>query len=143
MLGYDQPMRRGPATVTLHSAGHMLGSAQLHFEHDGTSVLYTGDIKLRQPGGLPDTFVPKADILVLESTYGRPHFRFCDPDSTLEAIARWCRLALDSRVTPVLLCHALGKTEELMLALAPDGFAFAQGQRCVPRPRDCAGRRRP
>jgi DNA ligase-1 len=131
MLGYDEPMRRGRASVTLHSAGHMLGSAQLHIEHDGTSLLYTGDIKLRQPGGRR-THIPSANVLVMESTYGRPHFRFGDPDSTIEAIARWCRLALDSRVTPVLLCHALGKTEEVMLALAPYGFTFALEKRCVP-----------
>ncbi|TME18131.1 MAG: hypothetical protein E6I67_12130, partial [Chloroflexi bacterium] len=143
MLGFGEPMRRGDGRVTLYPAGHMLGSAQLHFEHDGTSVLYTGDIKLRQPGGVPPTFVPKADILILESTYGRPHFRFGDPDSTVEAIARWCRLALDSRVTPVLLCHALGKTEEMMLALAPYGFEFALEKRCVPCARDYAAAGRP
>jgi DNA ligase-1 len=110
----------------------MLGSAQLRFEHEGTSLLYTGDIKLRQPGGHAPTPVPRAHVLVMESTYGRPHFRFGDPDSTVESIARWCRLALDSRVTPVLLCHALGKTEEVMLALAPYGFEFALESRCVP-----------
>lgn len=132
MLGYDEPLRRGPATLTLQPAGHMLGSAQLRFEHDdGTTLLYTGDVKLRLVGGR-QTPVPKADVLVMESTYGRPHFRFGDPDSTVEAIARWCRRALDSRVTPVLLCHALGKTEEVMLALAPYGFAFALESRCVP-----------
>ena len=76
--------------------------------------------------------MPKANVLVMESTYGRPHFRFGDPDSTVESIARWCRRALDSRVTPVLLCHALGKTEEVMLALAPYGFSFALEKRCVP-----------
>ena len=132
MLGYREPLRRGPATVTLYSAGHMLGSAQLHFEHAGASVLYTGDLKLRQAGGAPPTFIPKADVLIVESTYGRPHFRFGDPDSTVEAIARWCRFALDSRVTPVLLCHALGKTEEIMLALSGYGFQFALEKRCVP-----------
>ena len=136
MLGYNEPMRRGPATVTLHPAGHMLGSAQLFLEHDGTSLLYTGDIKLRQPGGIPPTHVPKADVLILESTYGRPHFRFGDPDSTVESIARWCRRALDSRVTPVLLCHALGKTEEVMLALSPYGFTFALEKRCAPCARE-------
>jgi hypothetical protein len=36
MLGYDEPMRRGPATVTLHPAGPMLGPA-LRFEHEGTT----------------------------------------------------------------------------------------------------------
>jgi len=138
MLGYREPMRRGQATVTLLPAGHMLGSAQLLFEHDSTTLLYTGDIKLRQPGGAPPTFIPKADVLIVETTYGRPHFRFGDPDSTIEAIAMWCRRALDSRVTPVLLCHALGKTEEVMLALAPYGFSFALEKRCAPCAREYA-----
>ena len=131
MLGFGETLRRGEGSVTLHSAGHMLGSAQLHFEDDGWSVLYTGDIKLRQPGRI-ETFIPRADVLILETTYGRPHFRFGDPDQTLELIARWCRLALDANVTPVLLCHALGKTEEVMLLLARYGFRFALEKRCVP-----------
>jgi len=132
MLGYDEPMRRDGATVTLVPAGHMLGSAQLLLEHDGVRLLYTGDVKLRQPRALPATPVPRADVLIVETTYGRPHFRFGDPDETIESIARWCRFALDSNVTPVLLCHALGKTEEVMLALAQYGFAFALEKRCVP-----------
>jgi Cft2 family RNA processing exonuclease len=132
MLGYDEPMRRGRATVTLLPAGHMLGSAQLLFEHEGIRLLYTGDLKLRQAGGLAPTPIPRVDVLVVESTYGRPHFRFGDPDMTVEAIARWCRMALDSNVSPVLLCHALGKTEEVMLALARYGFTFALEKRCVP-----------
>ncbi len=129
MLGYGEPMRRGQATVSLLPAGHMLGSAQLLIEHDGTSLLYTGDVKLRQTGGRV-TPVPKAQVLVMESTYGRPHFRFGDPDTTVESIARWCRMALDSRVTPVLLCHALGKTEEVMLALAPYGYTEVRAGPC-------------
>lgn len=139
MLGYSERLRRGGATVTLFPAGHMLGSAQLLFESGGTALLYTGDIKLRQAGGAPPTHVPKADVLILETTYGRPHFRFGDPDETVEHIARWCRRALDSRVTPVLLCHALGKTQEVMLALEPYGFAFALEKRCVPCAKDYAG----
>jgi DNA ligase-1 len=138
MLGYAETLRRGNATVTLLPAGHMLGSAQLLFECDGIRLLYTGDIKLRQPGGGPPTQVPRADVLIVETTYGRPHFRFGDPDQTVESIARWCRLALDSRVTPVLLCHALGKTQEMMLALAPFGFTFALEKRCVPCAKDYA-----
>jgi len=143
MLGYREPMHRGQALVTLHPAGHMLGSAQLLFEHHGTTLLYTGDIKLRQAGGATPTFIPKANVLIVETTYGRPHFRFGDPDSTIEAIAAWCRRALDSRVTPVLLCHALGKTEEVMLALAPYGFTFALEKRCVPCAREYATAGRP
>jgi len=139
MLGYGEPLRRGAATVTLHPAGHMLGSAMLHFQHGGISVLYTGDIKLRQPSGYPPLQVPRAEVLIVETTYGRPHFRFGDPDSTVERIAMWCRRAIDSHVTPVLLCHALGKTQEVMLLLEPYGFSFALEKRCVPAARDYAG----
>jgi len=139
MLGYDEPMRRDAASVTLLPAGHMLGSAQLLLEHEGVRLLYTGDLKLRVPGTRTTTAIPRADVLIIESTYGRPHFRFGDPDTTVESIARWCRLALDSRVSPVLLCHALGKAEEVMLALAPFGFTFALEKRCVPCAQAYAG----
>jgi Cft2 family RNA processing exonuclease len=50
----------------------------------------------------------------------------------LEELALWCRRALDSGVTPVLLSHALGKTQELMVALAGYGFRFALEPRCLP-----------
>lgn len=140
MLGYHETMRRGQAAVTLYPAGHMLGSAQLLFEHHGTTLLYTGDIKLRQAGGVAPTHIPKADVLIIETTYGRPHFRFGDPDSTIEGIAMWCRRALDSRVTPVLLCHALGKTEEMMLALGPVRLHVrAREAMCSLRARVCGG----
>jgi Cft2 family RNA processing exonuclease len=127
----QEPVELGAATLTLHDAGHMLGSAQLLFEHDGRRLLYSGDLKLRRGAGR-QTPIPAADVVVLESTYGRPHFRFPDPESVLETVALWCRRALDARVTPVLLATALGKAQEVMLALARYGFRFALEERCVP-----------
>jgi Cft2 family RNA processing exonuclease len=109
----------------------MLGSAQLLFEHCGCRLLYTGDFKLRRGAGHA-TPVPACEVLVLESTYGRPHFRFPEPDSATEQVALWCQRALDGRVTPVLLAHALGKAQEVMLGLAQYGFRFALEERCVP-----------
>jgi Cft2 family RNA processing exonuclease len=131
VLELGEEVRLGAATLTLHDAGHMLGSAQLLFEHGGCRLLYTGDLKLRRGAGLA-TPVPACEVLVLESTYGRPHFRFPEPDSAAEQVAVWCRRALDARVTPVLLAHALGKAQEVMMALAPYGFRFALEERCVP-----------
>jgi Cft2 family RNA processing exonuclease len=42
-------------------------------------------------------------------------------------------------VVPVLLAHALGKSQELMLALKPFGFSFALEERCLPHARAYAG----
>ncbi len=132
LVPLGRPVNVGDATLTLHDAGHMLGSAQLVFEHAGARLLYTGDLKLRRGWMRPDTEIPPAEVLVVESTYGRPHFRFPDQETVVEAIALWCRKALDARVTPVLLAHALGKAQEVMLALAGYGFSFALEERCVP-----------
>ncbi len=127
--GTPIPVNGGSATLL--PAGHMLGSAQILFE-DGARLLYTGDLKLRLGNGRPQTEVPRADVLIIESTYGLPAFRFPEPDSMVERIALWCQRALDSRATPVLLAQAVGKSQELMLALAPYGFRFALEARCVP-----------
>ncbi len=132
LLAVGETCRVGRATVTLHDAGHMLGSAQLLFQHDGCRLLYTGDLKLRHGGGQPDTPIPEADVLVIESTYGRPHFRFPDHDGVTAQIAAWCRSAQGAGATPVLLANAVGKAQEIMLALAPHGFRFALEERCVP-----------
>ena len=132
LAAFGEPCRVGEATVTLYDAGHMLGSAQCLVEHDGCRLLYTGDLKLRHGGGQPDTRIPAADVIVIESTYGRPHFRFPDADSVTELVALWCRRALDAGASPVLLANAMGKAQELMLALAPYGFRFALEERCVP-----------
>jgi putative mRNA 3-end processing factor len=112
-LELGQPLAVGPATLTLHDAGHMVGSAQLLFAAAATPI-------------------PRADVLVIESTYGRPHFRFPDSDFVIGEIAAWCRRALDHGVTPVLLASALGKAQDLMLLLASFGFRFALEERCVP-----------
>src|SRR5262249_9989986 len=40
--------------------------------------------------------------------------------------------ALDVGATPVLLANAMGKAQEVMLALEPYGFRFALEERCVP-----------
>src|SRR5580698_6248328 len=64
-------------SVVLHPAGHIFGSAQallMHAEHG--SLLYTGDFKLRPGLSAEPCATPSADVLVMETTYGRPHYIF-------------------------------------------------------------------
>ena len=44
VVGYGEPHEVGATTVTLHDAGHMLGSAQVLVEHGGVRLLYSGDL---------------------------------------------------------------------------------------------------
>ena len=115
----------GPAftfKITLLPAGHIFGSAMSLIEADGASLLYTGDFKLRK-GLSAEACEPRhADILIMETTYGRPIYRFPPTPAVMEGITRFCREALDNEETPVLLGYSLGKSQELLCGLAEAGL---------------------
>jgi hypothetical protein len=122
---YGQPITLDRCQVTFYSAGHVLGSAQTLVETDFGRVLYTGDLKTR--GGFtsgPAEPIP-ADVLVLESTFGKPHYRFPDAAEVIAAMAAWCRSVLDAGLTPVLLGYSLGKGQEILSAIAAEGLSIA------------------
>ena len=124
-VDYGQTRELDRCRLTFYSAGHVLGSAQTLVETDFGRVLYTGDLKTR--GGFtsaPAEAVP-ADVLVLESTFGKPHYRFPDTDEVIDAVVLWCREVIDQRATPVLLGYSLGKGQEILAALAAEGFSIA------------------
>jgi Cft2 family RNA processing exonuclease len=110
-------------TATLHSAGHILGSSQIllaHEEHG--SLLYTGDFKLRPGLAAEPCATPRADVLVMETTFGLPRYVFPPEEETIARIIAFCHQAVADGATPVLLCYSLGKSQEVLRALAPAGL---------------------
>ena len=122
---YGQPIALERCAVTLYPAGHVLGSAQTLVETDFGRVLYTGDLKTRAGfTNAPAQPVP-AEVLVLESTFGKPHYRFPEAGEVIAAMISWCRCVLDGGATPVLLGYSLGKGQEILSALAAEGLCIA------------------
>jgi len=112
----------GLFSLQLAPAGHVLGSAMALLEAEGRTLLYTGDFKLRQ-GLSAEPCVPlTADVLVMETTFGRPHYRFPPAEEVFAAVLRFCRDALDNDEVPVLLGYSLGKSQEILCALAHAGL---------------------
>jgi Cft2 family RNA processing exonuclease len=105
--------------ITLHPAGHVLGSTQclLAHEHHGT-LLYTGDFQLRPGVAAEACATPHADILIMETTFGLPRYVFPPAAQVFAAIGDFCREALADGVTPVIAAYSLGKSQELLLGLA-------------------------
>jgi Cft2 family RNA processing exonuclease len=105
--------------VTLHPAGHILGSAQCLLAHDrhGT-LLYTGDFKLRPGLSAEPCTTPRADVLIMETTFGLPRYVFPPTEQVLAGIADFCRQALADAATPILYGYSLGKSQELLQGLA-------------------------
>ena len=108
--------------LTLLPAGHILGSAMAFIEANGQSLLYTGDFKLRRSLSAEPCQPCRADVLIMETTYGRPQYRFPPADKVIGSIIRFCREALDNDETVLLLGYSLGKSQELLCGLTGAGL---------------------
>jgi len=115
----------GGAVLKLTPAGHILGSAMAWVERTRptrTSLLYTGDFKLREGGSSEACHPLKADVLVMETTYGLPRYRFPPSAQVMKEILAFCRGAAEDGEVPVLLGYSLGKSQELLAGLQKAGL---------------------
>jgi metallo-beta-lactamase family protein len=77
-------------TVTFFYAGHILGAAMVMLSHQGTSILFSGDLgRPNDPVMRDPAEIAAADYLVVESTYGNRKHDTRDPQDLLaEVITR-------------------------------------------------------
>jgi len=70
-LKYHEPIEVGPFKVELYDAGHILGSAIIHVEAEGKTIVFSGDLgNVPSPLIKPTEQIPSADYCLIESTYG-------------------------------------------------------------------------
>ncbi len=101
--------------VTFRRAGHILGSASIDVEireESSRRLVYSGDLgrwgrpMLRNP-----EFVPSADVLLIESTYGD---RVHDTADANAGLARIINAAVARRGPVMVPAFAVGRTQELI-----------------------------
>ncbi|MBV8140877.1 MAG: DNA ligase, partial [Verrucomicrobia bacterium] len=121
-LPFRAPMHFRGASVTLLPAGHIFGSAQIHIQFGGETLLYTGDFKLRQSKSAESIEWFHADTLIMETTYGLPKYVFPPLDQVIADLTKFCLEALEENLVPVLFGYSLGKAQEMMAALSGSGL---------------------
>ena len=114
---FGEPTRVGDLVVTLHPAGHILGSAMVHVEGPQGTLLYTGDAKLEGGRTSPPAGPVHADVMITEATFGRPDLLHPPAGEVHAALVRTARETLEAGVTPIFLAYALGKAQEVMAVL--------------------------
>ena len=105
--------------LKLLPAGHIPGSTMLHLTRtaDGATLLYTGDYKLRHGLSCEPCQLARADVLIMESTFGLPRFRFPPLETTRLQVLEFVRETLAAGGIPVLLGYSLGKAQEILRLL--------------------------
>jgi putative mRNA 3-end processing factor len=116
-LPYGQNISRNGVNVSLHPAGHILGSAQVRIEHRGQVWVVSGDYKLeRDPTCQPFELV-RCQTFVTESTFGLPIYHWRPSSEVFGDIEAWWRENQARKRTSVIFCYALGKAQRLLSGL--------------------------
>lgn len=116
-LKYGEEIRlNGDVRVRFHDAGHILGAAFVEIQAEGKTVVFSGDLGNRGKPLVEDpTYPPKADVVVLESTYGdREH------PPVEESVAELRNVIVDTLAgggNVVIPSFALERTQEVLYLL--------------------------
>ncbi|WP_277540416.1 beta-CASP ribonuclease aCPSF1 [Haloarcula laminariae] len=107
--------------LTLHNAGHVLGSSVVHFHiGDGLyNVAFSGDIRYdssRLLDGAVNEF-PRVETLVLESTYGGRNDYQTDRDDSERKLTERLQSAAENDATVLIPTDAVGRPQELLVVL--------------------------
>lgn len=103
--------------VSLHPAGHLLGSAQVRVEVDGRVEVVTGDYKT-QADRTCAVFEPiRCHRLITECTFGLPIYKWEAEDEIARQINDWWAENQAAKRTSVVFAYALGKAQRVLSLL--------------------------
>jgi len=107
--------------VSLHPAGHVIGSSQVRVEYQGEVWVVSGDYKT-EDDGISGVFEPlRCNVFITESTFGLPIYHW-DPQPVLfGAMQSWVAENRARDRTSVLIAYSLGKAQRVLLGLEPTG----------------------
>ncbi len=116
---YGEALTVNGVTLSLHPAGHILGSAQVRIEHRGRVCVISGDYKT--DGDVTcATFEPqRCHTFISECTFGLPIYRWPPQEAIANDINRWWRANADDGKASLLLAYSLGKAQRVLARLDP------------------------
>ena len=118
-LAYGEAVEHNGVRISLHPAGHVLGSAQVRVEHAGRVWVASGDYRTTPAGAVPDrTCAPfesvRCDVFITESTFGLPIYRWRADTEIFAEINRWWQDNAEVGRASVLTCYSLGKAQRIL-----------------------------
>ena len=127
-LRYGETISINGVEVSLHPAGHVLGSAQVRVSSAGQTWVVTGDYKLDHDDTCHSFDPVRCDVFVTESTFGLPVYRWPDPNVVASEINSWWKTNQNAGKSSVIFAYALGKAQRIAALLEPSlGPIIAHG----------------
>jgi putative mRNA 3-end processing factor len=129
LLAYGEEVTMMGVKISLHPAGHILGSAQVRLEYHGEVWVISGDYKRTADPTCPPFEPIKCNVFVTESTFGLPIYRWPDHHDVFDQINQWWRGNQEAGRASVLFGYPLGKAQRLIAGVDSSiGPIYTHGQ---------------
>lgn len=121
---WGNPVTINGVRVSLHPAGHIIGSSQVRIEYQSRVWVVTGDYKT-EDDGISGAFEPvNCEVLVTESTFALPIYHWKPQEEIYRSVREWVAENRGLGKTSVLIAYSLGKAQRLLTCLAPVGMTI-------------------
>ena len=125
-LAYGEVVEHRGVRISLHPAGHVLGSSQVRLEHGGRVWVASGDYFATAAAGAPgdednltcEPFEPvRCDCFITESTFGLPVYRWRPQREVYADINAWWSANAEAGRASLLMGYSFGKAQRLLAGL--------------------------
>ena len=124
-LPYAEAIDHFGVRLSLHPAGHVLGSAQVRLEHRGRVWVASGDyfVSGADADALEDNltcapFEPvRCDCFITESTFGLPVYRWAPQRELFADINRWWSANAEAGRASLLMGYSFGKAQRILASV--------------------------
>lgn len=119
---WNQPLYINQVKLSLHPAGHVIGSSQVRVEHGGEVWVVSGDYKTADDGlsGKMETLT--CDTFITESTFGLPIYHWKSQQEIYQQIQDWVLENKNTGKTSVLFAYSIGKAQRVLDCVAQTGL---------------------
>lgn len=115
--GWNETHFLNGVKVSLHPAGHIVGSSQVRVEYNGEVWVFSGDYKTENDG-ISGAYEPvKCNTFITESTFGLPIYKWKPQQQIYATIQNWVLQNKQEDKTSVLFAYSLGKAQRVLDAL--------------------------
>lgn len=113
-LDFGEEITIGGAKISLHPAGHILGSAQVRVEVSGEVWVVSGDYKT-EADPTTEPFEPvKCHTFITETTFGLPIYRWRPKALIFDEINAWWTENQAKGKASLLMGYSLGKAQRIL-----------------------------
>lgn len=122
-LSYGEIINHHGVRLSLHPAGHVLGSAQVRVEYGGQVWVASGDYFVSGADDHNSTCEPfepvRCHCFITESTFGLPIYRWQAQRTVFDDINQWWRANAEASRASLLMGYSFGKAQRILAGVDP------------------------